>query len=209
MNALLKELLQMPEAHALLDSTLRRDKPMVTGVSPVHRAMLAAAMLQETGRPMLLLCGDETEAARLCGDLHALTGRDVTLLRRRDWQLRPSAAASRSAESRSLASPPTCACSPVNAGDALSGVSTMAFAPKAITPAVSPLGRFASSRATRVSAAARCSFAESDASSSTQRAARPELSSTDGAATASASTVSSRIRAARVARRLSVGLPSA
>ena len=54
MNALLKELLQMPEAHALLDSTLRRDKPMVTGVSPVHRAMLAAAMLQETGRPMLL-----------------------------------------------------------------------------------------------------------------------------------------------------------
>ena len=57
MNALLKELLQMPEARALLDSTLRRDKPMVTGVSPVHRAMLAAAMLQETGRPMLLLCG--------------------------------------------------------------------------------------------------------------------------------------------------------
>lgn len=55
MNALLKELLQMPEARALLDSTLRRDKPMVTGVSPVHRAMLAAAMFQETGRPMLLL----------------------------------------------------------------------------------------------------------------------------------------------------------
>ena len=103
MNALLKELLQMPEAHALLDSTLRRDKPMVTGVSPVHRAMLAAAMLQETGRPMLLLCGDETEAARLCGDLHALTGRDVTLLRRRDWQLRPSAAASRSWEHQRLA----------------------------------------------------------------------------------------------------------
>ena len=103
MNALLKELLQMPEARALLDSTLRRDKPMVTGVSPVHRAMLAAAMLQETGRPMLLLCGDETEAARLCSDLHALTGRDVTLLRRRDWQLRPSAAASRSWEHQRLA----------------------------------------------------------------------------------------------------------
>ena len=96
MNALLKELLQMPEARALLDSTLRRDKPMVTGVSPVHRAMLAAAMFQETGRPMLLLCGDETEAMKLSGDLHALTGQNVTLLRRRDWQLRPSAAASRS-----------------------------------------------------------------------------------------------------------------
>ena len=64
MNALLKELLQMPEARALLDSTLRRDKPMVTGVSPVHRAMLAAAMFQETGRPMLLLCGLAAAAQR-------------------------------------------------------------------------------------------------------------------------------------------------
>ena len=103
MNGLLKELLQMPEARALLDSTLRGDKPLVTGVSPVHRAMLAAAMLQETGRPMLALCGDETEALRLCGDLRALTGRQVTLLRRRDWQLRPSAAASRSWEHQRLA----------------------------------------------------------------------------------------------------------
>ena len=103
MNGLLKELLQMPEARALLDSTLRGDKPLVTGVSPVHRAMLAAAMLQETGRPMLALCGDETEAARLCTDLRALTGRQVTLLRRRDWQLRPSAAASRSWEHQRLA----------------------------------------------------------------------------------------------------------
>ena len=103
MNELLKELLQMPEARALLDSTLRGDKPLVTGVSPVHRAMLVAAMLQETGRPVLALCGDETEAARLCTDLRALTGREVTLLRRRDWQLRPSAAASRSWEHQRLA----------------------------------------------------------------------------------------------------------
>ena len=103
MNGLLKELLRMPEARVLLDSTLRGDKPLVTGVSPVHRAMLAAAVFQETGRPMLLLCGDETEAARLCGDLHALTGQKVTLLRRRDWQLRPAAAASRGWEHQRLA----------------------------------------------------------------------------------------------------------
>ena len=103
MNGLLKELLTMPEARALLDSTLRGDKPLVTGVSPVHRAMLAAAICQETGHPMLALCGDETEALRLCGDLRALTGRQVTLLRRRDWQLRPSAAASRSWEHQRLA----------------------------------------------------------------------------------------------------------
>ena len=103
MNALLRELLTMPEAKALLDSAVRRDRPLVTGVSPVHRAMLAAAMRQETGRPMLALCADETEAAKLAADLRALTGEAVTLLRRRDWQLRPSAAASRGWEHQRLA----------------------------------------------------------------------------------------------------------
>ena len=103
MNGLLKELLRSEEIRGLLESTLRGEKPMVTGVSPVHRAMLAAAMHQETGRPMLLLCSDETEAAKLWADLHALTGQEVTLLRRREWQLRPSAAASRSWEHQRLA----------------------------------------------------------------------------------------------------------
>ena len=103
MNGLLKELLRSEEIRGLLESTLRGEKPMVTGVSPVHRAMLAAAMHQETGRPMLLLCSDETEAAKLWADLHALTGQEVTLLRRREWQLRPSAAASRSWEYQRLA----------------------------------------------------------------------------------------------------------
>ena len=103
MNGLLKELLRSEEIRKLLESTLRSEKPMVTGVSPVHRAMLAAAMHQETGRPMLLLCSDETEAAKLWADLHALTGQEVTLLRRREWQLRPSAAASRSWEHQRLA----------------------------------------------------------------------------------------------------------
>ena len=103
MNGLLKELLRSEEIRGLLESTLRGEKPMVTGVSLVHRAMLAAAMYQETGRPMLLLCSDETEAAKLWADLHALTGQEITLLRRREWQLRPSAAASRSWEYQRLA----------------------------------------------------------------------------------------------------------
>ena len=56
MDGLLKELLRSQENRAVLESTLRRERPLVTGVSPVHRAMLAAAMHHETGRPMLLLC---------------------------------------------------------------------------------------------------------------------------------------------------------
>ena len=58
MNGIASELLRQPEAGLLLESTLKKEAPLVTGLSPVHRAMLAAAMAQETGRPMLLLCGD-------------------------------------------------------------------------------------------------------------------------------------------------------
>ncbi len=102
MNGIASELLRQPEARLLLESTLKKEAPLVTGLSPVHRAMLAAAMAQETGRPMLLLCGDETEALRLRADLQAMTGEAVTLLRRREWQLRPTAAASRSWEYQRL-----------------------------------------------------------------------------------------------------------
>ena len=102
MDGLLKELLRSQENRAVLESTLRRERPLVTGVSPVHRAMLAAAMHHETGRPMLLLCGDESEAAKLRADLCVLTGEDVTLLRRREWQLRPTATVSRSWEYQRL-----------------------------------------------------------------------------------------------------------
>ena len=101
MNGIASELLRQPEAGLLLESTLKKEVPLVTGLSPVHRAMLAAAMAQETGRPMLLLCGDEAEAVRLRADLQAMTGEETTLLRRREWQLRP-AAASRSWEYQRL-----------------------------------------------------------------------------------------------------------
>ena len=101
MNGIASELLRQPEAGLLLESTLKMEAPLVTGLSPVHRAMLAAAMAQETGRPMLLLCGDEAEAVRLRADLQAMTGEETTLLRRREWQLRP-AAASRSWEYQRL-----------------------------------------------------------------------------------------------------------
>ena len=101
MNGIASELLRQPEAGLLLESTLKKEAPLVTGLSPVHRAMLAAAMAQETGRPMLLLCGDEAEAVRLRADLQAMTGEEITLLRRREWQLRP-AAASRSWEYQRL-----------------------------------------------------------------------------------------------------------
>ncbi len=73
----------------------------LTGLSPVHRAQVAAVMQRATGRPLLMVCADERECARQASDLRFLTGRDVTVLPRREWQLR-SAAASRDWEHRRL-----------------------------------------------------------------------------------------------------------
>ncbi|MFR1516660.1 MAG: hypothetical protein ACLSTT_05010 [Evtepia gabavorous] len=47
----------------------------LSGLSAVHRAYLAAALHQSTGRPLTLVCPDDGEARRLAGDLSAFTGR--------------------------------------------------------------------------------------------------------------------------------------
>ena len=49
----------------------------LSGLSAVHRAYLAAALHQSTGRPLTLVCPDDGEARRLAGDLSALTGAEV------------------------------------------------------------------------------------------------------------------------------------
>ena len=41
---------------------------LVTGLSPVHRAMTAAALRLKSGRPLLMLCADEGEARRQAAD---------------------------------------------------------------------------------------------------------------------------------------------
>lgn len=52
----------------------------MTGLSPVHRAMTAAALRLKSGRPLLMLCADEGEARRQAADLRSLTGREPVLL---------------------------------------------------------------------------------------------------------------------------------
>ena len=105
MENLLRELLALPQLRELSEAVERGDCPaQMTGLSPVHRAQMAAALRQTTSRPLLMLCADEKEAARQAADLHLLTGEDVVMLPRREWQLRPSAIASRDWEHRRLRS---------------------------------------------------------------------------------------------------------
>ena len=75
MNGLLEKLLTLPELRELAAEVHKtRCCAAVTGLSPVHRAMVAAALAEETKRPLLLLCADEKECARQAADVQVLLG---------------------------------------------------------------------------------------------------------------------------------------
>ena len=74
----------------------------VSGLSAVHRAHFAAGIWQQTGRPVVLLCADETEAHRLAEDLTAFTGQAVRRLSARDFTFHNAAVVSRQWEHRRL-----------------------------------------------------------------------------------------------------------
>ena len=103
MEGLIRQLLTLPQLQELTAGMAGREKhSMVTGLSPVQRAAVAAAAAEQTGRPLLMLCADEQECARQTADLRALTGEEPVVLPAREWQLRPAAAYSRQWEYRRL-----------------------------------------------------------------------------------------------------------
>ena len=103
MNGLIRQLLTLPQLKELVAGIGGRERySVVTGLSPVQRAAVAAALADETDRPLLMLCADEQECRRQAADLRALTGQEPVLLPAREWQLRPTAAYSRQWEYRRL-----------------------------------------------------------------------------------------------------------
>jgi len=75
MKQLLQYLLQIPEVSALAAAADSGECPAAaTGLAPVHRAQVAAAVARQSGRPLVMVCTDEGEANRLAEDLEALTG---------------------------------------------------------------------------------------------------------------------------------------
>ena len=68
-----------------------------TGLSPVHRAHMAAGLRQALGRSVVVLCADEAEADRMARDLAFLTGEPVRTLTAREFTFHNAAVASRTA----------------------------------------------------------------------------------------------------------------
>ncbi len=75
----------------------------VSGLSAVHRAHVAAALGQETGRPVVVVCADESEGERMARDLAFFTGASVPVLTPRSFTFQPIATVSRQWEHRRLA----------------------------------------------------------------------------------------------------------
>jgi len=104
MEQFLQQLKTIPEVAELIRRVEEGGCPAaVTGLQPVQRACVGAAVAMAAERPAVFVCGDEREVRQLAGDLRTLTGQEPVLLLSREWQLRPGAIASRDWERSRLA----------------------------------------------------------------------------------------------------------
>ena len=104
MELLIKQIFANKEAAALPSLLESGGLPaLVSGLSAVHRANLAAALRLETGLPLVVLCPDDTAAENMANDLRAMLGAEVATLGMRDFTFYPAEAASRQAEQKRIA----------------------------------------------------------------------------------------------------------
>lgn len=103
MKILNRQILENKEAAALPYLLESGGLPaLVSGLSGVHRVNLAAALFEETGMDMFIICPDEASAESFARDFEAMTGHRAPLLLPRDFTFYPSVAASRQAEQKRI-----------------------------------------------------------------------------------------------------------
>ena len=92
----------LPEYHSLFTSIEKNRLPCgVTGVSHIHRAHLITTLCDALHRRAVILVSDEGEGTRLCEDINSMGG-DALLFPARDFNFRPSGAASKQYEQERL-----------------------------------------------------------------------------------------------------------
>ena len=98
-DSLVNSILKNKEA-AALPSLLESGRlpALVSGLSQVHRAHLAAALREATGQRMLIICPDDTAAENFAADVRSLSGIEVPVLNMREYTFYNVSAASRQAE---------------------------------------------------------------------------------------------------------------
>ncbi len=104
MDLLVKQILENKEVAALPSLLESGGLPaLISGLSAVHRANLAAALRLETGLPLVVLCPDDTAAENMARDLQAMLGLPAVTLGMRDFTFYAAEAASRQGEQKRLA----------------------------------------------------------------------------------------------------------
>ena len=104
MKNLINQILTHKEAAALPSLLESGGLPaLISGLSPVHRANLAAALKNKLGLPLFVVCPDDTAAESMARDLAAMLGREVQTLLMRDFIFYPAEAVSRQAEQKRIA----------------------------------------------------------------------------------------------------------
>ena len=103
MTELIHQILCHKELAALPSLTESGGLPaLVSGLSAVHRANLAAALFQELKRPLFVLCPDDTAAENFARDLKSMLSKPVSCLVLRDYCFLPAEAVSRRIEQQRL-----------------------------------------------------------------------------------------------------------
>ncbi len=104
MNTLIRQIFNNKEAAALPGLAESGGLPaLVSGLSAVHRANLAAALRMETQRPIFVICPDDTAAESFARDLQSMLGEECGTLIMRDYTFYATEAVSRQTEQRRLA----------------------------------------------------------------------------------------------------------
>ncbi len=99
MKELVQQILNHKELSALPSLVESGGLPaLVSGLSAVHRANLAAALQLKLERPLFVLCPDDTAAETFARDLSSMLGQPVPSLGLRDFCFLPAEAASHRAE---------------------------------------------------------------------------------------------------------------
>ena len=104
MKILINQIFENREAAALPGLLESGGLPaLISGLSAVHRAHLAAGLRLRLERPLFVICPDDTAAESFAADLQAMLGESVQTLGLRDFTFYPAEAASRQAEQRRIA----------------------------------------------------------------------------------------------------------
>ena len=103
MNQITNLICELKEYDSIRENLDKRISPIeITGLSPIHRAHLVAALSHRLQRPAVIICADDTACARFARDLEPLLEQHVPVLPYRDFVFHDVESSSREYEHKRI-----------------------------------------------------------------------------------------------------------